>query len=398
KPLHNAIVWQCRRTQQACEALRAAGHEALIQRKTGLVLDPYYSATKAAWILDHSQSRARAERGELCFGTIDCFLLNRLTGGDVHVTDVSNASRSSLMELESCEWDEELLELFDVPSAMLPEIRGNAEIYGRTKGVPGLPDGIPIGGMAGDQQAALFGQLCFDVGDAKCTFGTGAFLLMNTGSQPVRSSRGMLSTVGWRLGTQTTYALEGSAFVAGAVVQWLRDGLQFFTNAAEIEALAATVPDSGGVVVVPSLTGLGAPHWNPSARGVIWGLTRGSGRGHIALAALEGIAHQNTDILEAMSADLGHPLVSLRVDGGASANNLLMQIQSDLLGCALLRPELVQTTALGAAMLAGLGAGVYAGLDELAGVWREERRFSPRVDPERRRAMRTLWAEGLARV
>jgi glycerol kinase len=398
-PIHHAIVWQCRRTTEVCQTLRAAGHEALVRERTGLVLDPYFSGTKVAWVLDHVDgARDRAERGELAFGTIDSFLVHRLTGGGVHVTDVSNASRTLLMHLEDGAWDDELLALFRVPKVMLPEIRGNAEVYGKTKNVGFLPDGIPIAGMAGDQQAALFGQACFEPGEAKCTYGTGAFLLMNVGDTPVASNHGLLTTAAWRLNGKTTYALEGSAFVAGAVVQWLRDSLQFFSSAAEVEALAATVEDSGGVVLVPALTGLGAPHWNPEARGVIWGITRGTTRAHVARAALEGIAFQNKDILDAMVADRGEPLRCLRVDGGAAANDLLMQFQCDLVGVPLSRPHMLETTALGAAMLAMVGVGVFDDLGTLREAWVEERRFSSAMSAPERDAAMARWAEGLRRV
>lgn len=398
-PIHHAIVWQCRRTTEVCQTLRAAGHEALVRERTGLVLDPYFSGTKVAWVLDHVEgARDRAERGELAFGTIDSFLVHRLTGGGVHVTDVSNASRTLLMHLEDGAWDDELLALFRVPKVMLPEIRGNAEVYGKTKNVGFLPDGIPIAGMAGDQQAALFGQACFEPGEAKCTYGTGAFLLMNVGDTPVASNHGLLTTAAWRLNGKTTYALEGSAFVAGAVVQWLRDSLQFFSSAAEVEALAATVEDSGGVVLVPALTGLGAPHWNPEARGVIWGITRGTTRAHVARAALEGIAFQNKDILDAMVADRGEPLRCLRVDGGAAANDLLMQFQCDLVGVPLSRPHMLETTALGAAMLAMVGVGVFDDLGTLREAWVEERRFSSAMSGPERDAAMARWAEGLRRV
>ena len=398
-PIHHAIVWQCRRTTEVCQTLRAAGHEALVRERTGLVLDPYFSGTKVAWVLDHVEgARDRAERGELAFGTIDSFLVHRLTGGGVHVTDVSNASRTLLMHLEDGAWDDELLALFRVPKVMLPEIRGNAEVYGKTKNVGFLPDGIPIAGMAGDQQAALFGQACFEPGEAKCTYGTGAFLLMNVGDTPVASNHGLLTTAAWRLNGKTTYALEGSAFVAGAVVQWLRDSLQFFSSAVEVEALAATVEDSGGVVLVPALTGLGAPHWNPEARGVIWGITRGTTRAHVARAALEGIAFQNKDILDAMVADRGEPLRCLRVDGGAAANDLLMQFQCDLVGVPLSRPHILETTALGAAMLAMVGVGVFDDLGTLREAWVEERRFSSAMSGPERDAAMARWAEGLRRV
>jgi glycerol kinase len=400
-PIRNAIVWQCRRTTETCAALKKAGHEPNVREKTGLVLDPYFSGTKLSWTLDAVDgARARAQRGELAFGTIDSFLVWRLTGGVTHVTDVSNASRTMLMNLRTGEWDDELIALLRAERALLPEIRGNAEVYGHTKGLSFLPDGIPIAGMAGDQQAALFGQACFLPGEAKCTYGTGAFLLMNTGSTPIASKNGLLTTAAWRIGGQMTYALEGSAFVAGAVVQWLRDELQFFESAEEIEAMAASVADNGGVVCVPALAGLGAPHWNPEARGVIWGLTRGTNRGHIARAALEGIALQNRDILEAMEADLGdgNGLGLLRVDGGAAANNMLMQFQADVLDVPVSRPTMLETTALGAGLLAGLGAGVFSDLEAVRSVWSEDQRFEPQMSSQDRDAAVALWNAGLARV
>jgi glycerol kinase len=400
RPIHNAIVWQCRRTRDACLALREAGHEQLVRARTGLVLDPYFSGTKAAWILDAVPgARDAADRGELAFGTIDTFLVWRLTGGAAHVTDVSNASRTMLMSLATGDWDDEMLQLLRVPRSILPRVGASAERYGVTRGLGFLPDGIPITGMAGDQQAALFGQACFEVGQAKCTYGTGAFLLMNTGSQPVFSAHGLITTAAWKLGeAPMVYALEGSAFVAGAVVQWLRDNLGFFVSSHDIEALAATVEDSEGVVMVPALTGLGAPHWNPDARGLLWGVTRGTTKAHIARAALEGIAHQCRDILAAMEADLQARLSLLRVDGGASANNLLMQIQTDLLQVPISRPQVIETTALGAALLAGLGAGLYADLEQVRAIWREERRFVPSMSHERREQHLALWREGLKRV
>lgn len=399
RAIHNAIVWQDRRTEDRCRALREEGLAPRIAEKTGLVVDPYFSGTKLAWILKHTDSQERAARGELAFGTIDSFVCWRLTGGEAHVTDVSNASRTMLFDIAQLRWDPELLELFDVPTALLPQVRGNAEIYGRTRGVRGLPDGIPVAGMAGDQQAALFGQACFAPGAAKCTYGTGSFMLMNTGSELVRSRNGMLTTVAWQLGDgPATYALEGATFIAGAIVQWLRDGLQMIRSAAEIESLAGQVEDSGGVVLVPSLTGLGAPHWKAEARGVIWGLSRGTTRGHLARAALEGIAHQNTDVLEAMSQDLGRSLTELKVDGGAAQNDLLMQIQADLLGTTLVRPQNLQTTALGSALLAGLAVGMFADLEAVARAWREERSFTPIANPQLRWRMRELWREGVSRV
>jgi glycerol kinase len=375
-PIHRAIVWQDRRTADRCAALQAAGHAALFRHRTGLVLDAYFSGTKVAWILDHVPgARTRAERGELAFGTVDSFLVWQLTGGRQHVTDASNASRTLLYDLRTSRWDPELCALLGVPMAVLPEVRDSSAVYGTTRGVPGLPDGIPVAGMAGDQQAALFGQACFDLGDAKCTYGTGAFLLMNTGDVAVESQNGLVTTVAWQLEGRVTYALEGSAFIAGAAVQWLRDGLGLIEKAADVEALAAEVEDSEGVYFVPALTGLGAPHWRPDARGALTGLTRGTTAAHVARATLEGIAFQNADILTAMQKDLGRPLSKLKVDGGACANNLLMQFQADLLGVELVRPAMVETTALGAACLAGLAVGVWSGLDDVRRAWREDRRF-----------------------
>ncbi len=375
--IHNAIVWQCRRTAGACALLKEKGHELLFRSRTGLVLDPYFSGTKIAWLLDHVDgARGRAEAGELAFGTIDSFLVWRLTGGAAHVTDASNASRTLLMNLKSGDWDPELAAILEVPRAVLPEIRGCSEVYGTTQGFPGLPDGIPVAGMAGDQQAALFGQACYAVGEAKCTYGTGAFLLMNIGEKPIQSTNGLLTTVAWRVGDKTVYALEGSAFIAGAAVQWLRDGLGIIEQAADSEALAASVPDSGGVYFVPALTGLGAPYWRPEARGVIHGITRGTTAAHLARATLEGIAFQNRDILRAMEADLKKPLATLKVDGGAAANDLLMQFQADLLGVQLVRPALLETTALGAAFLAGLAVGVWPDLETVRATWKEDARFA----------------------
>jgi glycerol kinase len=378
KPLHNAIVWQDRRTADICAKMKAAWLEDEFKRATGLVLDPYFSGTKLQWLLDNVDGlRARADRGEVCFGTVDSYLVWRLTAGAAHVTDVSNASRTLLFDLHALEWSARLCDLLRVPRAILPEVRGSSERYGDTRGVPGLRDGIPVCGIAGDQQAALFGQACFAVGDAKCTYGTGAFMLMNTGGRAVPSQNGLLTTVAWKLGDEVVYALEGSTFIAGAMVQWLRDGLGIIGSAREIEALAASVPDSGGVVAVPALAGLGAPHWRPEARGIITGLTRGTTRAHLARAVLEGIALQIADLLGAMQADAGVPVRALKVDGGASANNLLMQYQADVLGCEIVRPALVETTALGAALLAGIAAGVWKDTGDAARAWKEERRFKP---------------------
>jgi len=360
RAVHRAIVWQDRRTSARCAELKQLGLEPLFRERTGLLLDPYFSGTKLEWLLDHVDgARARAERGEWVFGTVDSFLVQRLSGGALHITDVTNASRTLLFDIERGAWDDELLAKLRVPRAMLPEVRSCAEIYGRTRGVPGLPDGIPIAGIAGDQQAALFGQACYEVGEAKCTYGTGAFLLMNTGTKPVRSQNGLVTTIAWRIGRETSYALEGSAFVAGSAVQWLRDQLGIIQRADEIEALAQRVPTSEGVVFVPALTGLGAPYWDPEARGLITGITRGTSAAHIARATLEGIAFQIADLASAMVSDAGRPITRLRVDGGASQNNLLMQFQSDLLEVPVDRPSNVETTALGAAYLAGLATGVF---------------------------------------
>ncbi len=380
KAVHNAIVWQDRRTADRCAELKAAGHEARVRELTGLTLDPYFSGTKIHWMLKQVAGvTAAAQRGELAFGTVDSYLLWRLTGA--HATDVTNASRTLLFDLHTLAWSPELLELIGVPASLLPKVVASSGTIATTRGVPGLADGIPVAGLAGDQQSALFGQACFTPGDAKCTYGTGAFILMNSGDAPVASRNGLLTTVAWQLSTgELRYALEGSAFIAGAAVQWLRDGLGFFTTAAEVEALARSVPDSGGVIVVPAFAGLGAPHWRPDARAAITGITRGTTRAHIARATLEGIALQNVDILRAMERDAGRSLTTLRVDGGAAANDLLMQFQSDVLGVIISRPEIVETTALGAAFLAGLGTGVWRDQDQLRTSWREQRRFEPASD------------------
>ena len=398
--VHPAIVWQDRRTADRCAELRAGGHEARVRERTGLTLDPYFSGTKVRWLLDHVEgARPAAEAGKLAFGTIDSYLLWRLTAGAVHATDVTNASRTLLFDLHTLAWSDELLGLLGVPRALLPAVVPSSGVVGTTRGVPGVPDGVPIAGLAGDQQAALFGQACFAPGDAKCTYGTGAFILMNTGDQPVASRSGLLTTVAWQLGDgELRYALEGSAFIAGAAVQWLRDGLGFFSSAAEVEALAASVPDAGGVIVVPAFAGLGAPHWRPEARAAITGITRGTTRAHIARATLEGIALQNVDILRAMERDSGRPLRTLKVDGGASANDLLMQFQSDVLGVVIARPALVESTALGAAFLAGLGTGVWANQAELARTWREQKRFTPTTDRARIAAVLTRWDEAVGKA
>ncbi len=377
-PLHRALVWQDRRTADHCQNLKNNGLEDRFKRGTGLVLDPYFSGTKAAWVLDNVPgAREQATAGQALFGTIDTWLTWRLCGA--HVTDPSNASRTLLMDLDSLDWDPELLDILGVPAACLPRIGDSSEIYGETRGVGFLPDGIPVAGVIGDQQGALFGQACFSQGMAKCTYGTGAFVLLNTGANKVYSDNGMLTTVAWRVGGEVSYALEGSAFIAGAAVQWLRDGLGIITNAAEIEALAASVPDSGGVTFVPALAGLGAPHWRPEARGLLRGMTGGTTRAHVARAVLEGIALQIGDILRAMSADLGGPLRELRVDGGAARNNLLMQFQADVLGTRCVRPTQLETTALGSAFLAGLAVGVWDSPSAVSEAWAQDRAFEARL-------------------
>ena len=398
KALHNFIVWQDRRTAPLCQQLKERGLEAKVKATTGLVLDPYFSGTKMNWLLEHVPgARARAEAGSALFGTIDTWLVHKLTGGKVHVTDATNASRTLLMALASCAWDAELLSLFGVPRAALPTIASSSEVYGQTAGLSFLPDGIPVCGIAGDQQAALFGQACFKAGEAKCTYGTGAFLLMHTGNKIVSSQNGLLTTVACKLGAEVSYALEGAAFIAGAAVQWLRDGLGLITKASEIEALARSVDDTGEVCFVPALAGLGAPHWRPDARGVLCGLSRDRHKGHVARAVLEGIALQNVDILRAMVADAG-ALSVLKVDGGASANDLLMQMQADLLDVPCVRPEVIETTALGAAALAGLAAGVFASKDELKRVWREDRTFKPQLAVADRARKLGVWSRAVGRA
>lgn len=398
-PVHRAIVWQDRRTADRCASLKEQGLEPLFGEKTGLVLDPYFSGTKLAWLLEHVDGAAvRAADGELAFGTIDTWLVAKLTGGAVHVTDASNASRTLLYDLHLGDFSEELCAALDVPRAVLPEVRSCSEVYGKTQGVPGLPDGIPIAGMAGDQQAALFGQACFAPGDAKCTYGTGAFLLMNTGTTPVHSQHGLLTTVAWRLGAETHFALEGSSFIAGAAVQWLRDGLGVLSTAAEIEAKAREVESAGDVVFVPALAGLGAPHWDPHARGLIAGLTRDTKLAHICRATLDGMAHQIVDLCEAMAKDSGEALTRLRVDGGATRNDLLLETQAGLLGVPVDRPENVETTALGAAYLAGLGVGVFDSLDAVREAHAIEHTFEPALDGEERNRLRARWADAVRRT
>jgi glycerol kinase len=397
RPIHNAIVWQDRRTAEMCDRLKADGFEPLVRDRAGLVVDAYFSGTKVAWILDHVPgARERAERGELAFGTVDSWLVWQLTSGRTHITDVTNASRTMLFNIHSLQWDDELLRMLNVPRSLLPEVRDSSEIYGTVSTTLGL-ESIPIAGIAGDQQAALFGQMCVSPGMSKNTYGTGCFLLQNTGTSPAVSKHQLVSTVAWRVGGRTEYALEGSIFIGGAVVQWVRDGLKLVTSAPEIETLAASVADNGGVFLVPAFTGLGAPHWDPYARGTIVGLTRGTTGGHIARAALESIAYQVADILEAIHGDSGITLSELRVDGGAAANDLLMQFQADLLGVPVLRPAVTETTALGAAYLAGLAVGFWSSVDEIARQWRTERRFDPAMAPGDARALRARWHDALAR-
>jgi glycerol kinase len=395
RPAHRAIVWQDRRTSEHCARLREAGHEAAVRRLTGLVLDPYFSGTKLSWLLDEGGLRARAEAGELAFGTVDSFLLSRLTGGAAHVTDITNASRTLLFNLRTLRWDDSMLALLRVPRAILPATAPSAGLFGSTKGFGPLPDGVPITGVAGDQHAALFGQACFAEGEGKCTYGTGAFVLVNTGERPLESRFGLLTTPAWQIGDRVTYALEGASFVAGAAVQWLRDGLKLIARASDVEALARSVPSSEGVVVVPAFTGLGAPHWDADARGLISGLTRGVSAGHLARATLEGIAFSVGELLQSMADDLGAPLGRLRVDGGAAANDLLMQTQSDLSALRVERPSELESTARGAAMLAGIGAGLFSSPAEAAKVLRVERTFTPTL-PEHERVRR--WAAWHAAV
>ena len=400
EPLHNAIVWQCRRTADFCEGLKAAGREKLVRKRAGLVLDPYFSASKYRWLLKEVPAARRAHKtGALAGGTIDSYLVWRLTNGEAHVTDVSNAARTSLMNLKNLSWDPELLKLFEVPEDILPRISHSSGVLGYTKGIRGLPDGIPISGVAGDQQAALFGQACFSPGDAKCTYGTGSFIVMNTGSEQIASKSGLLTTVAWQEeGKPVVYALEGGAFICGAAVQWLRDGLQLIKKAPEIEALASTVPDHGGVEFVPALTGLGAPHWAADARGIITGLTRGATRGHIARATLDAMALQNVDILECMEADLGKRMKPLRVDGGAAANDLLMQTQADYLGRKLVRPRIIETTVAGASYLAGLGVGLWSSTAELKRIWQPEMEFSVGMSAAQRRRRRASWQSAISQT
>lgn len=397
KPVANAIVWQSRVTAPICDRLKADGHEPTFRRKTGLVVDPYFSGTKVKHLLDsHDGLRARAARGEILFGTVDSFLIWRLTGGRVHVTDVTNASRTLLFNIHTLDWDDELLALLDVPRAMLPEVRSSSEVYGQTDPEL-LGSAVPIAGVAGDQQAALFGQACFEPGAAKNTYGTGCFMLLNTGSTPVPSEKGLLTTIAWKIGDRTTYALEGAVFVAGAAVQWLRDGLKAIEASADVERLMAEVPDTDGVYLVPAFVGLGAPYWDPRARGVIVGLTRNTSMAHIARAAVDAMAYQTRDVLEVMQVESKLPLTTLKVDGGASANALMLQFQADLLNVAVRRPVVAETTALGAAYLAGLAVGYWDGLEDVTRNWALDREFRPAMDGATRERLYAGWKKAVGR-
>lgn len=395
-PVYNAIVWQDRRTSQYCDQLRAEGKTEFIQKKTGLILDAYFSATKVKWILDNVKGvRERAEKGELAFGTVDSWLVWQLTRGEQHITDVSNASRTMLYNIHTMSWDEELLKLFNIPMSMMPAVKASSEIYGHTKTTI-FASKVPISGIAGDQQAALFGQMCTEPGMIKNTYGTGCFILMNTGNKPVASKNNLITTIGWKIGDKVTYALEGSIFVGGAIVQWLRDGLKVINSSSEVEKLAMTEKDNGDVYFVPALTGLGAPHWDQYARGAIVGISRGTTEGHIARAALEGIAYQTMDVVEAMVLDSGVPLKELRVDGGAANNNLLMQFQSTQLGVKVIRPQTTETTALGAAYLAGLAVGFWDSIDEIKKQWYVETEFTPDQTVDTK-VLRDKWRDAVGR-
>ncbi len=398
EPIANAIVWQDRRTADACSRLRSDGAEPLFRERTGLVLDAYFSGTKLAWMLDHVEgARARAEAGELAFGTVDSWLLWKLTDGRLHITDASNASRTLLFNIHTLQWDDDLLRALRVPRGVLPEVRSSSEVYGEVTTALGL-ESVALGGIAGDQQAALFGQMCTSPGLTKNTYGTGCFMLQNTGTKAPASRHQLLTTVAWTRNGVAEYALEGSVFIGGAVVQWLRDGLGVIRSSGDVEALARSVPDNGDVYLVPAFAGLGAPHWDPYARGAIVGLTRGATAGHIARAALESIAFQSADLLDAMQADAGVRLAELRVDGGAARNDFLMQFQSDMIGAPVVRPQITETTALGAAYLAGLSVGFWKSDDEIASQWRIDRRFEPAMPSSRVRELRGRWTQALERA
>ena len=397
-PIYNAIVWQDRRTAELCDQLKSSGHAELFQRKTGLIIDAYFSATKVKWLLDNVEgARAKAERGELAFGTIDSWLVWKLTGGELHITDVSNVCRTMLFNIHTGSWDDELLALLNIPHNILPQVRSSSEVYGQTRaGLLGAQ--FPIAGIAGDQQAATFGQAALVPGMVKNTYGTGCFMMLNTGKAAVDSHNQLLTTVAWRLNDETTYALEGGIFIAGAVVQWLRDSLGIIQRSEDVEALARSVPDTEGVYFVPAFVGLGAPHWDSYARGTITGLSRGAGAAHIARAALESIAYQTADVLDAMQQDAGIDILELRVDGGASRNDLLMQFQADVLGIPVVRPKVTETTALGAAYLAGLAVGYWNSPEELAQLWKMEKRFEPAMKADRRNSLRMGWQQAVAQT
>ena len=398
EPVYNAIVWQDRRTSEFCDCLKRDGRTDLIRSKTGLIIDAYFSATKILWILENVPgARKRADEGKLRFGTVDTWLIWMLTRGEVHVTDVTNASRTMLFNIHTLEWDKELLSLFGIPESMMPEVKSSSEVYGYTKTTLFAHE-VPIAGIAGDQQAALFGQMCTEPGSVKNTYGTGCFMLMNSGERPIMSSNNLLTTIAWKIGDKVNYALEGSIFVAGSVVQWLRDGLGIIRSSSEVEALAASVPDNGGVYFVPALTGLGAPHWDQYAKGSIYGLSRGSTAAHIARAALEGIAFQTMDIVNAMQRDAGVTLKELKVDGGASRNNLLMQFQADILGTSVIRPIVTETTALGAAYLAGLAVGYWESIDHIKSQWGVEMEFKPEASKDAVAELKAGWSEAISRT
>lgn len=400
EPVYNAIVWQDRRTAEFCDKLKAEGKTDFIRSKTGLIIDPYFSGTKIKWILDNVPgARERAEQGKLYFGNVDCWLVWKLTEGEKHITDVTNASRTMLFNIHTLEWDKELLDMLGIPASMMPDVKSCSEIYGTTKNNGAIAEEVPIAGIAGDQQAALFGQMCIEPGSAKNTYGTGCFVMMNIGETPVTSKNNLLTTVAWKIGDKTAYALEGSILVGGSAVQWVRDGLGVIKSSGEIEALAKTVPDTGGVYFVPALTGFGAPYWDPYARGVICGISRGTTAAHIARATLEGIAFQTYDIVTAMAKDMGAPVEDLKVDGGASRNNLMMQFQADVLGTNVVRPKITETTALGAAYLAGLAVGFWKDIDEIKSQWQVETLFEPNHAIDKEIAEKKIgWADAIRRT
>lgn len=399
KPAYNAIVWQCKRTSHIVEKLKSKGYEKTFKHATGLLLDPYFSATKVMWLLNTITGlRTRAQKGEIAFGTVDSWLLWHLTGGVSHLTDVSNASRTLLFNIKQLKWDDNLLRITEIPKSILPEVKPTSDIFGYTKGLGFLPDNIPIGSLVGDQQSALFGQACFETGAVKATYGTGSFVLFNTADKPIMSKHGLLTTVAWQIKNKVTYALEGSAMISGAAVQWARDGLGIINRSEDIEALASSVPDSGGIVFVPALSGLGAPFWRPDAKGIITGITRGTTKAHIARAILEGIALQEYTLLEAMKQDTGQRISSLKVDGGASKDNLLMQFQADILGIPVIRPQNTETTALGAAMLAGLYAGIWKDIKELRKIWKEDRKFNPVMPVAQKRGFLSRWDNAVKKL